>query len=421
MEGKPGHSSPVLAPPPAHGNGLTVEELQLAVIHAPMLWLDRREPFRPIAVGITVAVAETESPSTRSMLTPPAGGVSIEYAIWWDWDIEHMYELECVWVDVDVNGHRVTRSASQHGRRIELDDPSSRDTYCAPGKHAMAATGSEVTRWRVELDTACWQNAGVAGVLDQEPLGRYFGPVEELDHRLARHRLGSQRFVPSYQFDVLVDVARDLPLASWTSVAEWIPRRMRSLLDGAQRHQRRIRAVLLDSGDTLVDEATEERNGEGVVLRASLIPGAAELLGKLDDSGYVVALVADGYVASFENVLGSRGLLDCFAAKSISENVGVEKPHSRMFHAALEQLGISADGDLSDIVMVGNNLGRDIRGANELGITSIWMSWSTRRRHHVNHPLEAPDFEAVEPIGVFEILARLDDKLAQSSDDPPER
>lgn len=58
-------------------------------------------------------------------------------------------------------------------------------------------------------------------------------------------------------------------------------------------------AICLDSGDTLVDEGTEIKDEQEVVLQAELIPGAAELLHALKARGYPVALVADGPAGSF--------------------------------------------------------------------------------------------------------------------------
>ena len=36
--------------------------------------------------------------------------------------------------------------------------------------------------------------------------------------------------------------------------------------------------IFIDSGDTLIDEATQVRDERGIVLRADFIPGAGEML-----------------------------------------------------------------------------------------------------------------------------------------------
>ena len=43
----------------------------------------------------------------------------------------------------------------------------------------------------------------------------------------------------------------------------------------------RKKIIFMDSGDTIVDEATEKRNEEGLVIHADLIPGAGEMLRSL--------------------------------------------------------------------------------------------------------------------------------------------
>src|SRR5687768_6010446 len=122
---------------------------------------------------------------------------------------------------------------------------------------------------------------------------------------------------------------------------------------------RRVAAVLLDCGDTLVDEATEQKSAGDVSLAASLIPGADELMRTLKARGYPLGLVADGPRATFVNNLGPYGLFELFDAYAISAEVGVQKPAAAIFEHALAQLGI-ARPDYGRVVMVGNYLARDI-------------------------------------------------------------
>lgn len=139
----------------------------------------------------------------------------------------------------------------------------------------------------------------------------------------------------------------------------------------------RVRAVLLDLGDTIMREETEEKDAGGATQRADLFPGAADALHALCAAGYPLALVADTRVGTAANVLGQHGILGCFAALAISEQVGCEKPDPRIFEAALSALGVSP-GERGRVLMVGNNLSRDIRGANALGLISVWHHANTR-------------------------------------------
>jgi FMN phosphatase YigB (HAD superfamily) len=177
--------------------------------------------------------------------------------------------------------------------------------------------------------------------------------------------------------------------------------------------QRKILAVFLDSGDTLVDEGTEERDAHGIVLRGQLIPGALETVRELKRLKYPVALVADGPTSTFRNVMGPYGLFELFDVYAISEEVGVDKPAPGMFLAALNQVHISA-ADYGRVVMVGNNLERDINGANALGLISVWIDWSPRRSKVPADASQIPQYTIHTP---RELLTLLEELEAQETGD----
>ena len=171
----------------------------------------------------------------------------------------------------------------------------------------------------------------------------------------------------------------------------------------------KIVAICLDCGDTLVDEATEEKQGE-VSLRADLISGADELMHELKRRGYPLALVADGPSATFKNNLEPYGLFSLFDAYAISEELKVSKPNSKMFHHALAQLDISKD-DYGKVIMIGNNLERDIKGANDLGIISVWLDWSPRRSKVPADTSEEPQYTIKKPLDLIGIIDLLEKSL----------
>lgn len=168
--------------------------------------------------------------------------------------------------------------------------------------------------------------------------------------------------------------------------------------------------VFIDSGDTLVDESTEVKNVMGTVLKAKLFPGAEENLVKLYDNGYTIALVADGTKTSFDNIYLANGLDYCFSAKAISGELGQEKPAPIMFQHAMKELGLT-DNDKQRIVMIGNNLKRDIVGANRMGIVSILASYSPRYDMNPINQEETPDYILDAPDKLFELMEELELKL----------
>ena len=176
------------------------------------------------------------------------------------------------------------------------------------------------------------------------------------------------------------------------------------------RKGKKVRRLILfiDSGDTLVDEGSECRAaGSEVVERAQLTEGAKEAILLLKKEGFTIALVADGIRESFENVYRQHGLRDAFDVWAVPEEVGEEKPSPRMFRAAMDALGLQ-DADKGRILMAGNNLKRDILGANRFGITSVLMSWSPRYCMTPEGPEEEPDYTVRTPGELAALLLRLD-------------
>jgi HAD superfamily hydrolase (TIGR01549 family) len=150
-----------------------------------------------------------------------------------------------------------------------------------------------------------------------------------------------------------------------------------------------IAAIFFDLGDTIMDEATEVKDAQGTTLSAELIEGMADALHWLHARHYRLALVADTRPGTPVNVLQQHGLLDLFEVLSISEEVGVEKPHPGLFLHALQRMHIP-EQEYPQVLMVGNNLERDILGANRLGLRSVYFHPNERRRSIVTKPEEAP-------------------------------
>lgn len=171
--------------------------------------------------------------------------------------------------------------------------------------------------------------------------------------------------------------------------------------------------IFIDSGDTLIDEGTEIRDGSGIVISAKALPGAEPALRTLAQEGYPLVLVADGYARSFRNVLTQNGLYGYFSAVICSELMRTCKPDARMFRAAMGAFALG-DGDRSRIVMLGNNLARDVAGANRAGITSIWLDWSPRYPHQPRSAEEQPDYTLHTLPELPPLVRKLEEKLRKS-------
>ncbi len=168
--------------------------------------------------------------------------------------------------------------------------------------------------------------------------------------------------------------------------------------------------IFTDSGDTIIDEATQVRDQRGIVQEGDFIPGADAVLKQLHDEGFTIALVADGEWESFQNIYKKNGLGYCFDAWIVSEVVGKQKPEPVMFETAYEKLNLT-EADKSRIVMIGNNLKKDIAGANRQGLTSIWLDWSPRYFHTIEESDWKPDYTVKTPAELIPLLHELEEKL----------
>jgi len=91
----------------------------------------------------------------------------------------------------------------------------------------------------------------------------------------------------------------------------------------------------------------------------------------LDDLSrdHSLALVTNGAPDVQREKIGRTTLARYFGAIVISAEVGFGKPDARIFEAALEAIGATADS----AVMVGDSLLRDVGGARNAGLRSIWI------------------------------------------------
>jgi FMN phosphatase YigB (HAD superfamily) len=171
--------------------------------------------------------------------------------------------------------------------------------------------------------------------------------------------------------------------------------------------------IFLDCGDTIIDEGTEIRDENDVVVKADVIPGADIMVKTLFNRGYRLVLVADGLAQSFKNMLTEHELYDYFEAMIYSENIKALKPSPRMYKAAVGAIDLT-EKDFDRIIMVGNNLKRDIKGANQLGITSVFMDWAPRYTKTPEDESEQPTYTIKEPMELIVLAEKLNDALSRN-------
>lgn len=219
--------------------GAIQDEIRLAARCAPILVMDRHEPFLPCKVGYTIIDRDATSPSADRFVDLYVNDAVrarrvIEYAIYYDWDIGHLYELEHLWVYLNARDEVVRVDGSWHGTYHLLASvghesfSTARKVFVQPGKHAHARS----PHWfepREAFADACTRKAGNGGLLVTRLFQGLIAPSAEAD-RLAAAYLKSKAFEPSFVFDREFALTEEM-FMPWPELRAWIPDRIRHWVD----------------------------------------------------------------------------------------------------------------------------------------------------------------------------------------------
>jgi putative hydrolase of the HAD superfamily len=93
------------------------------------------------------------------------------------------------------------------------------------------------------------------------------------------------------------------------------------------------------------------------------------VLDRLAACGIALAVVSN-WDDRLPRLLADLGLARRFTAIVVSAEVGVEKPHPRIFAAAAERLGVAPER----IVHVGDRRLEDVEGAQAAGLRALWLT-----------------------------------------------
>lgn len=207
-------------------------DIELVRRFAPVLMCDEREPFDVVVVGYSTFRFASHSDSFPRSIIPEEYGAAlvVEYAMWWDWDIQHLYELEHVWSFVDAAGNLVASEASFHGLYVPI---GAKDTmprngnhpvvFVQPGKHAMLSSPGHFEVIRDEAERQAGIEAGDDGLLVKEMFEGELSKSESVDMQVKRY-LRARAFVPTFEFSRRIETAA-APFVPWPVLRHWIPAR----------------------------------------------------------------------------------------------------------------------------------------------------------------------------------------------------
>lgn len=129
--------------------------------------------------------------------------------------------------------------------------------------------------------------------------------------------------------------------------------------------------------------------------RLALFPEARAALTRL--SSHKLAILSNGSPAMLDPLVRNAGLDTAMAAVLSVDEVGVYKPHPRVYQLVLDRLGVKKD----EVAFVSSNYW-DAAGAKSFGFTVYW----------VNRGGVVPDPLSVKPDEVLASLTELADRVA---------
>jgi hypothetical protein len=184
-----------------------MNDRQMALQFCPFFYSDKNEPFRIKYIGYSIIRGNGKSPSFNRMIDIPEGvDCIVEYAIYFDYDIQHMYDLEHVWVYISPEGTVVDAESSTHGQfvncyRLRGDwiDGTRIPLYFQPGKHAIMPR-PELFQLYNNYMTCCMEDAGKDGLLVPDMLRHAMKTDDSIDAAIHKYVQKNFRFQPTLQY-----------------------------------------------------------------------------------------------------------------------------------------------------------------------------------------------------------------------------
>ena len=124
---------------------------------------------------------------------------------------------------------------------------------------------------------------------------------------------------------------------------------------------------------------------------------ATEKLCEYLHSKYKVGIVTNGIKEVQHSRIENSAIAKYIDKIIISDEVGVNKPDKRIFEYAMNYFEIM---DKSEVIMIGDSLGADIKGGQNAGIDTCWVNL----RNNVNDTGIIPNYEVNKLEKLFEIL-----------------
>lgn len=122
-----------------------------------------------------------------------------------------------------------------------------------------------------------------------------------------------------------------------------------------------------------------------------------KIIKKLKDIGYKQYAITNGTKKVQERKLKLSGIQEILDGIFISDSIGYEKPDINFFHYVLKKID---NYKKSEILIIGDSLSSDIKGANNIGIQSCWYN----KNNELNNLNIKSDYKICSLKDIFKIL-----------------
>lgn len=210
------------------------QKKELAGRHIPVLYMDRLEPFELLYIGYTVFEQAGTSASAKRQVDPAFhnAAVCVEYAFYYDYDIQHLYDLEHVWIYLDEEEKVCSCESSFHGMFLNAMLPGTDilrgenrvHLYVQPGKHAFMPDPA-LFHLFIDFWSSCAHKAGKDGILTPDVVPGMPQHSKEDDEKMEHFIRDHFAFVPSEEYEKCEISAQ---LMAWEELCRIIPGRVRA-------------------------------------------------------------------------------------------------------------------------------------------------------------------------------------------------